>query len=67
MQEEQAAHQGCRVKHGRQRGTAQRGSHGCGQRERKGEKEKATAEEAQGHSPLVRNSHGGQMDCFNEN
>lgn len=36
MQEEQAAHQGCRVKHGRQRRTAERRSHRWGQQERGG-------------------------------
>lgn len=33
---EQVAHRGCRVKHGRQGRTAERRSHGRGQREREG-------------------------------
>lgn len=49
-----AHQQGCRVKHGRQRRTAERRSHGQGQGKRKGEIGRAMVEEAQGHSLLCR-------------
>lgn len=59
---EKAAHQGCRVKHGRQRRTAEGRSHRWGQRERGGGAGRverrgwvsSTAEEAQGHLVISR-------------
>lgn len=50
----QVAHQqGCRVEHGRQRGTVERRSNGWGQKEGE-EIERVMVEEAQGHSLLQR-------------